>query len=327
MNTVIPFSPLIVYVATQEELSRHLPLLNALNRPVLVLCSAEIDEEMEVNENILAVAVEDVDDEELWPLLERLHPEGILIMDSNDSILHHGQGLGVPIINIASTETVDEQTAIINREAPCRYLQTGEVHKLHIGCGPFVMAGWLNVDLECNHPEIRYMNAGRAYPFPDNSFDYIFSEHLFEHLSIVEQTVMLKECCRILKPGGRMRLAMPNLHFLMDLYINPEKEINRKYLAWSYRLFGIRAGVNEVSEKDYPIHVINNFFHLWGHQFIHTPESLERMASNIGFADIEAFKIGHSDTLELQDLERHGQNIPSWANELETFVLEMKKTS
>ena len=75
MNTVIPFSPLIVYVATQEELSRHLPLLNAQNRPVLVLCSAEIDEEMEVNENILAVAVEDVDDEELWPLLERLHPE------------------------------------------------------------------------------------------------------------------------------------------------------------------------------------------------------------------------------------------------------------
>ena len=136
---------------------------------------------------------------------------------------------------------------------------------------------------------------------------------------------MLKECYRTLKPGRRIRLAMPNLHFLMNLYINPEKEINRKYLAWSYRLFGKRTGVNEVSEKDYPIHVIKNFFHLWGHQFIHTPESLERMACEIGFKDIKPYPIGCSDTPTLQGLEKHGQSIPSWANELETFVVEMGK--
>lgn len=49
------------------------------------------------------------------------------------------------------------------------------------------MNGWLNADLQRNHPEVRYLNAGSPYPFPDKSFDYIFSDHLFEHLSIVEQ--------------------------------------------------------------------------------------------------------------------------------------------
>ena len=213
----------------------------------------------------------------------------------------------------------------IHRIAPCRYLTMTDVPKLHIGCGPFVMEGWLNVDINCYRPDIRYLDAGKPYPFTDHSFDYIYSEHLFEHLSIEEQTVMLQECYRILKPGGRMRLAMPNLHFLMELYLHPDKECNRRYLAWSYHLFGMKQGIPEVAEKYYPIHVINNFFRLWGHQFIHTPESLKSLAQGIGFQDIRPYPIGNSDTPALQGLEKHGQNIPAWANELETFVVEMIK--
>ena len=187
------------------------------------------------------------------------------------------------------------------------------------------MEGWLNVDINCYRPDIRYLDAGKPYPFPDHSFDYIYSEHLFEHLSIEEQTMMLQECYRILKPGGRMRLAMPNLHFLMELYQHPDKECNRRYLTWSYRLFGMKQGISEVAEKDYPTHVINNFFRLWGHQFIHTPESLKSLAKGIGFQNIRPYPIGCSDTPALQGLEKHGQNIPAWANELETFVVEMVK--
>lgn len=213
----------------------------------------------------------------------------------------------------------------INRIAPCRNLETAVTPKLHIGCGPFVMDGWLNVDINCCRPDIRYLDAGKPYPFPDHSFNYIYSEHLFEHLSVEEQTVMLQECYRILKPGGRMRLAMPNLHFLMELSLHPDKECNRRYLAWSYRLFGMKQGVPEVSEKNYPIHVINNFFRLWGHRFIHTPESLKELAEGIGFYGVHPYSIGKSDTPALQGLERHGQNIPAWANELETFVMEMEK--
>lgn len=96
----------------------------------------------------------------------------------------------------------------------------------------------------------------------------------------------------------------------MDLYINPDKENNRKYLSWCYRLFGIIAGVFEVLEKDYPIHVISNLFHLWEYQFIHTSESLERMANDLGFKDIRSYDIVCSDTPELQGVEDMVKTFP-----------------
>lgn len=325
MNTIGQTTYLAIYISDNEHLEKYLPLLNVLNRPVLLLCASIVEDDVEVNENISAIAIEDMNDDMLEKLQEVVSLDGLLLADNNGVLLHHLQHLKFPVITLNPSVAQDKQIAIINKEAPCCYLKKASVPKLHIGCGPFVIEGWLNTDVQCNYPEVSYLNAGKLYPFPDNSFEYIFSEHLFEHLSIVEQTVMLEECYRILKPGGRVRLAMPNLHFIMDLYNHPNKEYNRKYLEWSYRLFGIRKDTPKVSEVDYPIHVINNFFHLWGHQFIHTPESLERMACEIGFKDIKPYPIGCSDTPTLQGLEKHGQSIPSWANELETFVVEMGK--
>lgn len=324
LSTTTYAPQLVCYIANNQQLHELLALLNTLNRPVLLLCTPEVDDEVEVNENVSAISLEGIADNTLAQFLETLEPEGILVTDDKNTWTEYAPS-GTPVISIDPSKTLDEQIASIHREAPCRYLTTTDVPKLHIGCGPFVMEGWLNVDINCFRPDIRYLDAGKPYPFPDHSFDYIYSEHLFEHLSIEEQTIMLQECYRILKPGGRMRLAMPNLHFLMELYLHPDKECNRRYLAWSHRLFGIKQGVPEVMEKDYPIHVINNFFRLWGHQFIHTPESLENLAKGIGFQGIRPYPIGSSDTPALQGLERHGQNIPAWANELETFVVEVEK--
>lgn len=324
LSTTTYAPQLVCYIANNQQLHELLALLNTLNRPVLMLCTPEVDDEVEVNENVSAISLEGIADNTLAQFLETLEPEGILVTDDKNTWTEYAPS-GTPVISIDLSKTLDEQIASIHREAPCRYLTTTDVPKLHIGCGPFVMEGWLNVDINCYRPDIRYLDAGKPYPFPDHSFDYIYTEHLFEHLSIEEQTIMLQECYRILKPGGRMRLAMPNLHFLMELYLHPDKECNRRYLVWSYRLFGMKQGVPEVMEKDYPIHVINNFFRLWGHQFIHTPESLENLAKGIGFQGIRPYPIGSSDTPALQGLEKHGQNIPAWANELETFVVEMIK--
>lgn len=324
LSTTIHTSQLICYIANNQQLHELLPLLNALNRPVLLLCTPEVDDEVEVNENVSAISLEGIANDTLTQFLETLKPEGILVTDNKNTWAKCVPS-GTPVISIDPLKTLDEQIATIHQEAPCRYLQTTTVPKLHIGCGPFVMEGWLNVDINSYRPDIRYLDAGKPYPFPNHSFGYIYSEHLFEHLSIEEQTVMLQECYRILKQGGRMRMAMPNLHFLMELYRHPDKECNRRYLTWSYHLFGMKQKVPEVTEKNYSTYVINNFFHLWGHQFIHTPESLKELAEGIGFHGIRPYSIGKSDTPALQGLERHGQNIPAWANELETFVVEMEK--
>lgn len=224
-----------------------------------------------------------------------------------------------------SDKAIDKAISTINRIAGCNYLKTTNNPCLHLGCGPFCLDGWLNTDICCSKLDIYYLDAGRNYPFPDNSFNYIYSEHLFEHLDLEQATRMLQECFRILIPGGKLRLAMPNFHFLMDLYFHPEEETNRKYLDWSYSRF-IHKKINlNVDKRNYPVYVINNFFHDWGHNFIHTPENLTEIATALGFVHIQTYPIGNSDTPIFKAIENHQKEISEWVNELETFVVEMEK--
>ena len=49
---------------------------------------------------------------------------------------------------------------------------------------------------------IMRMDAGHRWPFEDNSFDAVYSEHMFEHILPMDGSSFIKEMYRILKPGG-----------------------------------------------------------------------------------------------------------------------------
>jgi predicted SAM-dependent methyltransferase len=51
---------------------------------------------------------------------------------------------------------------------------------------------------------------GDQFKFPDGSFDFIYSEHFFEHLFADEAVALLRECHRLLKPGGVIRTVVPD---------------------------------------------------------------------------------------------------------------------
>lgn len=216
------------------------------------------------------------------------------------------------------------QAKEVNVIAPLR-IHSHNPDKLNLGCGRNVMNGWLNVDLFSMSPKILTMDASKPYPFPDESFDYIYSEHMFEHLDLAGQQNMMRECYRVLRPGGVLRLAMPNFDFLVDLVNNPNSEINNRYLDWSYQLFIQHKLEYEVDREDYPIYVVNNFMRDWGHQFIHTTGSLANLGLSYGFNKAEQCHIGKSRYYDLIGCERHQNEIPVWANDLETFVMEFSK--
>lgn len=154
MNTIGQTTYLAIYISDNEHLHKYLPLLNVLNRSVLLLCAAIVDDDVEVNENISAIAIEDMNDEMLEKLQEVMSLDGLLLADDNGMLLHHVQHLKFPVIILNPSVAQDEQIAIINKETPCRYLRTASVPKLHIGCGPCVLEGWLNTDVRCNYPEV-----------------------------------------------------------------------------------------------------------------------------------------------------------------------------
>lgn len=88
--------------------------------------------------------------------------------------------------------------------------------------------GWLNIDV-INRPELYVfaeqngfqfvsMDCSRGLPFPNDSVEYIYSSHMIEHITVQEAEVLLASCYRVLKPGGVMRIAVPDLGKISHMY-------------------------------------------------------------------------------------------------------------
>src|SRR5438093_6396512 len=103
-----------------------------------------------------------------------------------------------------------------NRRILHRYLSSTQNPSLQIGSANNQIAGWLNSDYHPHDATQYHLDATEPFDIPDESFDLVFCEHMIEHISFSDGLNMLRECHRILKPGGRMRIATPPLEFLLD---------------------------------------------------------------------------------------------------------------
>lgn len=198
------------------------------------------------------------------------------------------------------------------------YFAKTAIKKLHIGCQDHLIEGWLNVDLMPGVASVAYMDATKAFPFPDETFDFIFSEHMIEHITLKEGYLMLQECKRVLKPGGVLRISTPDLQFLMDLYTHPKDALHQEYIEAYRRFFPQLSYISEAM-------VVNNFVRNWGHQFIYDKKTLAYLMQDAGFSGVLFCKVGESRYNELNNIERHGEEIGDAFNRLESFVVEGKK--
>jgi predicted SAM-dependent methyltransferase len=187
---------------------------------------------------------------------------------------------------------------------------------LHIGAADFALENWFNTDLDPRRQGIFYLDATQPLPFPADSFDFIFSEHMVEHIPLSAGLEFLKECRRVLKPSGVVRLATPDLRNILALISNHNPD-SETYLQWAVETFKLPG---EPFPKA-PV-VINNFFRSWGHQFLYDPEMMQKAMEQAGFRDTIQQPVGISRHASLQGLERHGQAIGQWVNQFETMVFE-----
>ncbi len=71
-------------------------------------------------------------------------------------------------------------------------------------------------------------HGGKVLPFPTESFDFLVSSHVLEHISKNDADTYVKEISRVLKKGGTAVIGTPNRAHCQDLfYINPSEE--KKY--------------------------------------------------------------------------------------------------
>lgn len=133
-------------------------------------------------------------------------------------------------------------------------------------------------------------------PFPDRSFNFIHSEHLVEHLTLDEGMALFLQCRRVLKDGGVMRIAMPDLDYLVDRYQNDWS--NQDWLRWpGFDFIKTRAQMMNVAMRE------------WGHQYLYNREDLDFRLRECGFSDVRFVVHGYSSVNELNKLETRADSI------------------
>jgi predicted SAM-dependent methyltransferase len=90
---------------------------------------------------------------------------------------------------------------------------------LNIACGNRYDANWVNIDFSAASAGVIQHNILSGLPFENDTFDAIYSGHFLEHLTPEQADFFLKECYEKLKPGGIIRIVVPDLENICREYI------------------------------------------------------------------------------------------------------------
>ena len=213
----------------------------------------------------------------------------------------------------------NEERLRVREQAIVKYLADNRVRKLQLGSSENILEGWLCTDLYPPDARVVFLDAAKRFPFDDSTFHYVYSEHMIEHLPHEQGLSMLRECNRIIKRGGRIRVATPDLRVVAGLCAKDLDAEQRRYLDWATKEF-LPAG-----RPDRPAFVVNNLFRAWGHQFLYDEASLRDSLAAAGFTEIQRCEIQQSDDPILRGIESHGKHIGEENNRFETFVLEARR--
>lgn len=142
--------------------------------------------------------------------------------------------------------------------------------KLHLGCGKRDFGkGWVNIDAG-NFPHVTSHDIVKL-PFENAVCDLIYSSHTLEYFDRDEVVPVLKEWCRVLKPHGILRLAVPDLTAMVDLYLRQE---------WPIESF-----LGPLYGKMIPEGCTDSIYHKTAYDF----RSLRELLLCVGFCDIQTY--------------------------------------
>lgn len=93
-----------------------------------------------------------------------------------------------------------------------------QVKRFNWGCGNTHPRGWINSDIKVA-PGIQVScDIRQGLPIPNDNFDYAVSVHALPELAYDELVPALKELRRVLKPGGTLRLVLPDILKTFDAF-------------------------------------------------------------------------------------------------------------
>src|SRR5262249_15987965 len=103
---------------------------------------------------------------------------------------------------------------------------------LNVGCGRRFHPSWVNIDIQSSDPQVTAHDIRGGLGFPDASFEVVYHSHVLEHLAPHDGLQLLRECYRVLKPGGTIRVAVPDLEQIARLYLKSLELARQGHREW-----------------------------------------------------------------------------------------------
>ena len=173
--------------------------------------------------------------------------------------------------------------------------------KLQFGCGGNRLDGWYNYDAD--------VDITKPLPFNDNFADRIFAEHVVEHTDSKEAFGFFKECYRVLKKDGRIRICVPSIE---RIYMMADQE----YLQW---LGG--SGFGQSNKQS----AVENLMVNHGHKTAWSENLLKAALYGVGFDKFMVPTVGFSTDEHFQNVEGHWKVIGKHPAFIESIVVEASK--
>ena len=182
----------------------------------------------------------------------------------------------------------------------------------NLGCGPRVLTDFVNADFYQFNLIRKILKKSILKKKIDweidlrfklkcdnNFFSGVLVEHVIEHLKILDALRLLKEINRILKPGGLLRISVPDLKLYIDYYNGIR--VHKKFSGW-----------DEIRGE-----AIWSLNHNFGHQSVYDAELLSDLILKAGFEEVRkcSFNNSRDAQLRVDDIGR------SW----ESLYIEAKK--
>jgi SAM-dependent methyltransferase len=212
-----------------------------------------------------------------------------------------------------------------------------ERKKLHLGCGPNVIDGWLNIDGSwsawfASHQRLARVLAairiipkrlvGNFYPenikmhdlrrplrfVEDDSCEAVYASHLLEHMLYPDAQRVLRESFRVLRPGGVARFVVPDLRSIVLEYMG------QGTVADSHGEIPLLTGADRFSSRFlnasikpqdgsplYRLYTAMTNFHI--HKWMYDGESLKRHMEQVGFKDVAVRGLNESAITGIEKIE------------------------
>lgn len=101
----------------------------------------------------------------------------------------------------------------------------GEALRLHLGCGHVNYPGFVNVDGRPAAHVHHVQPLERLDAFPDGCAELVYSSHCLEHFPHGQVRAVLREWQRVLRPGGVLRLSVPDFDLLLQAYLETGRNL------------------------------------------------------------------------------------------------------